>query len=403
MTRLRFLLFRRGARSMKLEKIMELPVAKKLTLLTKHQEFKRDVVWTHIVEDIDNMRFVEKDNLIFVTGIAIKENQKALLEFIKNAYEKQTAGVVINIGNYINQVSQEIIDFANRVNYPIFTLPWEVKITDINRAICEYIIKYASANKTLEHIIRTIIHNKSELTLDEINHITDYGLDVKGRYNVMIVELIAEEPTIEEQISHQAYHVIKNILMLSYEKHICFFENNKMIVVLPEIAGIKLEGQEIRKRLLEHTYLSTKKIQVKIGFGKSCSGIKNIYKSYQEALKVIYINTKRDNYDFYYYNELGFYKLVLDIKDSREMKTIYKETIGQLIQYDKMHHTDYVEVLKVYLLENKSITDVSKKLYIHRNTVTYKLKKIEELLGIDLNSVDDTIKIKLAILVHDLL
>ncbi|MDF2877242.1 MAG: hypothetical protein K0S30_338 [Clostridia bacterium] len=386
-----------------LEEILYLPAAKPLALLTKHSKLKRTIAWTHTVEDAENMRFVEKDNLIFMTGIAIQENQEALLKFIKDLYDKQTAGVIINTGKYITSIADEIIEFANSVDYPILTFPWEVKITDINRGICEYIIKHANADRNLEDLIKTIIFNKGQIHESEINHIIEYGFDVEGRYMVMVVELAGEQYSIDERISNQAYNIIRNMLMRVYEKHVCFFQDNKIIGLLPSKNGVGLEGNELKNKLLQQFDTKGKTVQVKVGFGKICTGIRNSYKSYEEALKVIFINSKRNNYEAYLYEELGFYKLVLDIKDSQEMRAIYDETIGKLASYDKMHHTDYVEVLKLYLLENKSIAHVSKKLYIHRNTVTYKLKKIEELLEVDLNLLDDTIKVKLAILVQELL
>ena len=61
------------------------------------------------------------------------------------------------------------------------------------------------------------------------------------------------------------------------------------------------------------------------------------------------------------------------------------------------------EVLKKYLQTNGSLNDTANQMYVHRNTINYKLKKIEEILDVDLSSLDFRIHVTLGLYLLDLM
>jgi|GEM_PF-2019766 len=61
-------------------------------------------------------------------------------------------------------------------------------------------------------------------------------------------------------------------------------------------------------------------------------------------------------------------------------------------------HQYLVDTFLAYVENNLSLTKTSEKLYIHTNTLKYRIKKVEELTGCSLHNIDDLIKIKLSIL-----
>ena len=61
------------------------------------------------------------------------------------------------------------------------------------------------------------------------------------------------------------------------------------------------------------------------------------------------------------------------------------------------------DVLKKYLQNNGSVNDTANQMYVHRNTINYKLKKIEEILDVDLSSLDFRIHATLGLYLLDLM
>ena len=62
-----------------------------------------------------------------------------------------------------------------------------------------------------------------------------------------------------------------------------------------------------------------------------------------------------------------------------------RDEIRLLNEYDTQNNTQLCETLYNYLLNNKSLSQASKVMYLHKNTITYRLDKIKEIISDDLN------------------
>ena len=79
------------------------------------------------------------------------------------------------------------------------------------------------------------------------------------------------------------------------------------------------------------------------------------------------------------------------------MKEEYvREVLGALIKYDKENDSDYVYILEKFFENECSILHTSKVLYCHKNTLTYKLNKIKEILEYDILENENRMRIMLA-------
>ncbi|WP_432651117.1 helix-turn-helix domain-containing protein [Huintestinicola sp.] len=67
-------------------------------------------------------------------------------------------------------------------------------------------------------------------------------------------------------------------------------------------------------------------------------------------------------------------------------KEIYNEYILPLLQYDEKYSGELFHTIDEYIECRENMTAAAKKLFIHRNTMMYRLKQIEEILGVDIDS-----------------
>ena len=71
---------------------------------------------------------------------------------------------------------------------------------------------------------------------------------------------------------------------------------------------------------------------------------------------------------------------------SGEQKMIFTQPeYKKLLAYDKDHNTDYCRTLRLYIETGCSVTETAEKLYVHRNTMTKRLSRIEEISGLDIH------------------
>lgn len=104
----------------------------------------------------------------------------------------------------------------------------------------------------------------------------------------------------------------------------------------------------------------------------------------------------------YYFEELGLYRLLAGLRNRDEVKRFHQETLGALIRYDDAHGTGLVHTLEVFFDQNANVSQASRALYVHRNTLNYRLQRIVEITGLDLNSPEVRLALQLALKAHRL-
>ena len=97
------------------------------------------------------------------------------------------------------------------------------------------------------------------------------------------------------------------------------------------------------------------------------------------------------------YDRLGLYRLIYELPVSACVQYL-KETLGEEFFADKSG-TELLGSLKAFLDNNMNISGASKALYVHRNTMLYRMDKFRRLTGLDPANFDDGMRIKTALLV----
>lgn len=104
----------------------------------------------------------------------------------------------------------------------------------------------------------------------------------------------------------------------------------------------------------------------------------------------------------YFYEELGLYRLLAGLRARDEVKRFYAETLEPLVRYDRAHHTDLVHTLEVFFEQNANASQTARALYVHRNTLNYRLQRIMEITGLDLDDAEVRLALQLALKIYHL-
>ena len=93
-----------------------------VNLLAGESGLNNKVRWTHIVENEEIAGFIQAEELLFTTGVSIKDDT-TLLNIINIAKDHNASGIVVNTGKYIEKISEEVIDYCNENEFPLFVMP----------------------------------------------------------------------------------------------------------------------------------------------------------------------------------------------------------------------------------------------------------------------------------------
>jgi sugar diacid utilization regulator len=96
------------------------------------------------------------------------------------------------------------------------------------------------------------------------------------------------------------------------------------------------------------------------------------------------------------FDALGVYRMLSSVTDPAGIEAFMSDQIGALLEYDTRHHSGLVVTLAQYLDSGGNIDRAAGELSVHRSTLKYRLKRIRELLGRDLNDGPTRLDLHLA-------
>lgn len=197
--------------------------------------------------------------------------------------------------------------------------------------------------------------------------------------------------------------ITENTITRKYTNSVVFELENDIVIFMADYSPdeIRTAMTEFNSKIVS---LLPEKYQSYFGVGECTKNIKCISKSYNKAKNAIKLQKlmgKANTLSFY--GDLGIYKLLFNVQDKNVIHAYYDELLSPLEHYDSVNGTDYMDFLQLYFENNCNVQETSEKLFMHRNSVRYKLNKIEELLGIDLSSIKNRIDIGVALIISGIL
>lgn len=133
------------------------------------------------------------------------------------------------------------------------------------------------------------------------------------------------------------------------------------------------------------------------GISDPFNDFKKLYYYSQQAQAALDLGSKREETRWYYH--FADYRLTYCLqKMSAGMPadTLIPPGLTALVSYDKTHNTSYAETLRIYLECERSVADTVRKLYIHRNSFTYRLERIQKISGFNLDDPETRLMIMMS-------
>lgn len=226
------------------------------------------------------------------------------------------------------------------------------------------------------------------------------GVDLTRGYSALIFQPM---PIAKVQDFKNA--ILRDLEQYARRKKLnCFFGTKGDFVVMfcEASCGLGQKENEVRhKKLaveLKQHLERHHKTKLFVAIGRYYPGIKGLVQSYREAYKTFQLAKYALNAEgINTFGELGIYRLLFSQEQKQEVEDFLAETLSPLIKYDREKGTDLVRTLGLYFENNFNLKKVSEKLYTHYNTVAYRLERIKEITGIDLEKADERFNLELAL------
>lgn len=399
--------------SIMVKDIFKLDTLKEMKLLGGSAGTEKCIEWIYVSEcledPLEGIKWLQGGELVIITGVGIKSDISVLTKLIKGISEKNGVGLIVNIGKYIKEIPEESIEVANKLELPLFTLPWEVRLIEVSKEISNAIILARIEENSMNHFLSNILFDHMELEGNVKEKADYFGYNLDGKCCICILQIQGFEKFMKLKNSYDEIRVSKvkftfrkiiQDILEKYSLKVPIIDNDDAIIFLNRAEENCMNRLE--KALKEIQEIIKKRINglsINIGIGNAYEDLNLMKNSFNEA-KMVIESLKCEGVDevIKRYKDIGVYGLLFSIGNKKILENYYKQVLGPIIENEKKSKDiSSIQILDMYLNENCNLSEAAEKLYLHRNTLTYRMKKIEELLKCDFHKFEDCLKVKMAL------
>lgn len=360
-----------------------------LKLLAGKEGCSNAISWVHMIEDTTIIQQLWGKELAITTGLGFQSHD-SLFHFIEQLIQFHSVGLVINTGKYINDIPQDIIDYCNQNDFPLLTLPWEISLADLIKDFSMRCLSSEKEDRQISKYFKNIFMNP-QLIEDTRRCLLD-EFDVDGYFQVLLIRIenadqldSIERRRVSFQLQLYFEKVESPYSFFWYDGYFVMIVNNMDDFALKELANNMY--QRAKKRMKDRS--------IHIGIGTKILDFRKIILSYKRARAAVMM-ASQFHYPQIGFEDMGIYQILFSIEDQDILYEIYHRILDPLIEYDQKHHSELEETLYQYLLYDGNQQAMAKDLYIHRNTINYRMNKIKKILNQDISSFEDKIPYMLA-------
>ena len=333
------------------------------------------------VSRIDFALYTDKGRLLASTYDPEEEMAGAVCNFAESMAESQMLS-----GYHFFKIMVEheleyvlLVRAGNEENYMIGKLA----VCQIRNLVCAYREQFDKGsfiqNVVLGNMLVVDMYNKAKkLHIEEVQRVV-FVIEVSGKKDSVVQE------------------TVKNLFVDNARDFVTEVDE-KSVVLVKDVRDMQTEEDlaEMAKMLVDNLHTEAM-VKVRVGYGNRVEILPEIARSYQEAKmalevgKIFYMEN-----DTVSYGNLGIGRLIYQLPISL-CEMFLREVFGEDIPDDLDEET--MVTIQKFFENNLNISETARQLYVHRNTLVYRLERIEKALGLDIRIFEDAMLFKIALMV----
>ena len=355
-----------------------------LKLLAGQEGCSNTISWVHMIEDTTIIQQLWGKELVVTTGHGF-QSEEELFMLIKCLIKYNSVGLIINIGKYIFEIPLPIIDYCNEQEFPLLTIPWEVHLADLIKDFCMRCLYSEKEDRELSKLFQEILTNNQ--IIEEARPQLMSASDVDGDFQVVLIKVEGSDNFNAIERRKIAFQI--ELCFEKIDSSYAFFWYDEYFVLIVN----NLKEDELKVIINKMHKRSKKRIddkRVYLGIGSQMKDLGQVYLSYKRA-KAAVLMAMQFKLPIVFFEDMGVYQILFSIEDKQILIEMYHRLLQPLIDYDQKHHGELEKTLFYYLIYGESQLTMAKNLYMHRNTINYRMNKIKELLNCQLDTFEEKV------------
>ncbi|MBR2447987.1 MAG: helix-turn-helix domain-containing protein [Clostridia bacterium] len=194
------------------------------------------------------------------------------------------------------------------------------------------------------------------------------------------------------------YDIVQNLFPDKSKDFIISINENDIALVKETAQGIDPKTIEKMASTIADTITGEFYAQVVIGIGTTVNNLKDLARSFKEAQAALEVGKVFDTEkSIVSYDNLGIARLIYQLPT-----TLCESFLREVFKRGSIENLDQETLFTIqrFFENNLNVSETSRKLFVHRNTLVYRLEKIKKITGLDLREFDHAIIFKIALMVN---
>ncbi|MFD1040476.1 PucR family transcriptional regulator [Virgibacillus byunsanensis] len=253
--------------------------------------------------------------------------------------------------------------------------------------------------KDMDGLISLLVFHKENNDILQIQRKAwELGIELQDKYSLIV------STTSDNKSSKRIYEIVDHFDKIKPKEHIMIGldKQNQLIILLP--IQIEEENDDYKKEInnLLHE-ISSQHDNISLISGISqIHDIQSLSLAYNQSIKSLeyaidFMVTKSHNQ---FYDDLGIYRLFSNPIMQDEVQKFVYELLTPLIEYDNEHRSDLIHTLQIFLHNRGNYRKTAKEMFVHHNTIRYRLNTINELIKSDIHEYHTQLQFSIALLLY---
>jgi hypothetical protein len=313
--------------------------------------------------------FTEGD--FFITAFfALKEDVDAQLSMIQALVDCGCSGLCV-IDMYLSDLPESVKHFANETRFPVMILPNDVPYAEIITNVMDAIIQSKDDIINEMHVDTMLLPGKTA------REIYETAKKINVRFKEKIVAAFYENVVFSAE---DILRKLKNRTDLP--DHWSLLKYKSGVLVLMSFGNESKKGSDLR---IDAIIKAVEGIggKYRLGISTLHEALSEINMCIKEALLACDAARAMEDKNIVFYRDLGIYRLLMLLKNEPELKNYMSEIINPVKEYDRKYRTRLLETMISYVENDGDIARTAKALFLHVNTIRYRIEKIKEILHME--------------------
>ena len=382
-----------------------------MRLIAGEKGLHRVVSWTYMVQTRPYADHMNQGNFALIVVDYVRYDLDEAARSMEELNELGISGLAVSVADDREEVPQSMIDRANEMELPLFFVRWEgASFVDIAQSIGSLIVQTGMENKKTGDYLYNLLFGY-EINDNYVEKISgQFGLDFSRPYRVGVIVIDRKYGVNLEQDEHTYEYYAdcmnrevnnmkgSSMFMRFLNKFVLLFEARENKEIEHELGQMlrRLDERPEFKGLIKSTCILGSAYRDPRKFGQSYQEAKNLI-----AKKDILPNPR--NKRVLSASSMGIYKYMFNSGNQEEILDYCNDKLKVLEEYDHANGAFLQDTLLAYYMNGFSVGKAADALFIHRNSLQYRINKIEELLGMELNDYMEYLNLINCILIKRLM